>query len=301
MKLLSSSALLVTVLLAACARQPPARCADEAGSSQQVDSDARVRVTTTTLPADPTAGGRLSGAANVGPRALRGVVLLDYSGSMYGGYDKPASTSCGICKANGTKRNGQPYFYSDPSFQRFMAGLVDAATPTGSSINLRALLFNTRVWSFDAGKATPLSSSTPLTFPWSTSTSNDAIAAAFAGIPADPFKATGKDADETHIQPAVERAVQALLAGGDEGIVWLVTDNIADQSGGGVSVDDARRNLAFYDYLKREPRLQAVYAYPVHDTATCTWLCGSSLFVYALHVSNKTRADVVEVDRLSGG
>ena len=293
--------LVVAVVLAACAKAPPPRCADEAAGSQQVESDARVRVTTTTMPGDPTAGGRLSGDAKTGPRSMRAVLLLDYSGSMYAGYDKPATTSCpSLCKAEGTRRNGQPYYYSDLSFQRFMAGLVDAATPTGASIELRALLFNKGLWTFDDGKTAAAPSS--ITFPWSMSSmSSSELSRAFAAIPADPFKATGKNADETHIQPAVERAVNAVLAGADEGLIWLVTDNIADQSGGGVSADDARRNLAFYEYLKREPRLQLVYAYPVHDTQQCTWLCGSSLFVYALQVSSRARADFVEVDRLSGG
>ena len=288
-------------VIGGCSKSPPPRCADEPAGQHEVESDARVRVTTTTMPADPTAGGRLSGEAKTGARAMRAVLLLDYSGSMYGGYDKPASTSCpSLCKAEGTRRNGQPYYFSDASFQRFMATLVDAATPTGSSISMRALLFNKGLWTFDDGKTTAAPAT--LTFPWSTSSmSSSDLARAFATIPADPFKATSKNADETHIQPALERALNGVLAGGDEGLIWLVTDNIADQSGGGVSSDDARRNLAFYEYLKREPRLQVVYAYPVHDTAQCTWLCGSSLFVYALQVSSRARADVVEVDRLSGG
>jgi hypothetical protein len=292
------------VLASSCAKAPPARCPEEAAStnatSQQVNSDEHVRVTTTTLPADPTAAGALKGDARVGARAMRGVVLLDYSGSMYGGYDRPVTTSCpNLCKAQGTRRNGQPYYYSDPSFQRFLAALVDNATPAGTQIDLRALLFNKQVWTFDDGKVKP--APTALTFPWSSTMSSSSLAAALATIPSDPFAATGKNADETHIQPALARAVDAVLQGGDEGIVWLVTDNIADQSGGGVSADDARRNLAFYEYLKREPRLQLVYAYPVHDAEQCTWLCGSSLFVYALQVSSRVRADVSEVDRLSGG
>ncbi len=288
------------IVLSACAKAAPPRCADEATGTQQVQSDARVRVTTTTMPTDPTAGGRLSGDAKAGPRPMRAVLLLDYSGSMFAGYDKPATSSCALCKAGGTHRNGQSFYYSDPSFQRFVAGLVDAATPTGAAIELRALLFNKGLWTFDDGNTAAAPST--LTFPWAmASLSSSDLARELQNIPADPFKATGRNADETHIQPAVERAVNAVLAGADEGLIWLVTDNIADQSGGGVSAADAQRNLAFYDYLKREPRLQLVYAYPVHDTAQCTWLCGSSLFVYGLQVSSRKRADVNEVDRLSGG
>lgn len=285
---------------AGCAKTPPARCADEPQGPQQVQSDARVRVTTTTLPADPTAGGRLQGPAAQGQRPLRGVLLLDYSGSMFAGYDRPAVAGCAACKAGGGKRNGQPWYYADANFRGFLAALIDATTPASASVNLRALLFNKEVYTFDGGVLAKAPST--FTYPWSLSSmSSSAVAAALSSIPEDPFRGSGANANETHIQPAVARAVDALLADGDEGIIWLVTDNIADQSGGGVSAEDARRNLAFYEYLKNEPRLQVVYAYPIHDTQKCTWLCGSSLFAYALHVSKKVRADAVEVDRLSGG
>ena len=291
---------LVAVLASSCSKSPPPRCPDEASGPQQVDSDGSLRVTTTTLPTDPTAGGQLAGPPASGVRPLRAVLLLDYSGSMYGGYDRPEVPGCAQCVARGTRRNGQSYFYQDPSFQRFLTSLVDAATPPGVTISMQALLFNKAVWTFDGGKAAP--ASTTAAFPWAVSSLGAGdLSARLAEIPADPFKATGMNADETHMKQALQKAVEMVLSAGDEGLIWLVTDNIADQSGGGVSSDDARRNLEFYEYLRSEPRLQLVYAYPVHDTEACTWLCRSSLFVYALQVSRRGRADGVEVDRLSGG
>ncbi len=279
-----------------------------------MQTDARVRVTTTTKPADPTAGGRLAGDAHTGARPLRAVLLLDYSGSMFGGYDRPAASGCSsTCRAIGTRRNGQPYFYGDPAFQRFLGSLVDAAAPPGAQIEMRALLFNKGLFTFDQGKVSMIKTlarleaepaPVTLTFPWLlSSTSPATLGELFEQVPVDPFKATGANANETHLEPALRTAVDALLSdpSHDEGLVWIVTDNIADQSGGGVSAEDAQRNLAFYEYLKSEPRLQLVYAYPVHDAETCTWLCGSSLFIYALQVSSRARADGDEVDRLSGG
>jgi hypothetical protein len=159
---------------------------------------------------------------------------------------------------------------------------------------MQALLFNKGVWTFDGGRAQPASAS--VAFPWVMSSMEPGgLAEKLAEIPADPFKATGMNADETHMKPALQKAVEMVLAAGDEGLIWLVTDNIADQSGGGVSSDDARRNLEFYEYLRSEPRLQLVYAYPVHDGDACTWLCRSSLFVYAVQVSKRGRADSVDL------
>ncbi len=298
-----AATVVVVLFVGACGKAPPPRCPEESDAGADVERDARVRVTTTTLPTDPSAGGALSGPPFTGSRAYSAVVLLDYSGSMFGGYDRPPVPSCPRCQAQGTRRSGQPYFYADAEFRAFVAGLIDAATPSGSSVGVRPILFNRSLWRFSGGKATALTPATMSTVPtWTASTmTGPALAAALAEIPTDPFKATGNAADETHIKPALQAAVDLVLAGGDEGIIYLVTDNIADQSGGGVSADDARRNLEFYDYLKREPRLQLVYAYPIHDVQKCTWLCGSSLFVYALQVSKRTRADTGEVDRLSGG
>src|SRR5262245_61896304 len=55
-------------------------------------------LTTEHPPADPTGGGRLRDAAlPIAGRRLRHAVALDYSGSMYGGYDDeaPGEAPCG--------------------------------------------------------------------------------------------------------------------------------------------------------------------------------------------------------------
>lgn len=300
---LVAAALLSAAITSSCAKTPPVRCSDEATEPHLVDGDSNLRVTTTTMPLDPTAGGQLHGAASSGARPMNAVLLLDYSGSMYGGYDRAEVPHCDRCIAEGTRRSGQPYFFSDPSFQAFLTSLVDASMPPttpGTTVSMRALLFNKGLWIFDGGKVLPAPAAPG--FPWSlSSVSKDSLADKLAEIPPDPFKVTGRSADETHMKPALQKAVDMILDAGDEGLIWLVTDNIADQSGGGVSGEDAKRNLEFYEYLHSEPRLQVEYAYPVHDTEACTWLCRSSLFVYALHVSERGRADGVEVDRLSGG
>jgi hypothetical protein len=88
---------------------------------------------------------------------------------------------------------------------------------------------------------------------------------------------------------------------GEDGLLWIITDNISDRSGAGVSSADAARNLAFYTALNNDARLQTVMAYPLHDDKKCTFMCGTSLFVYGIHVSTRTRNGAAEVNRLAGG
>jgi hypothetical protein len=136
-------------LLAACHESRPLpSCPD--------DEDAAVQAGTI-LPehqarglSDPTAGGVLSGrpAAALGSgRPRKMILLLDYSGSMFGGYGKPQVTGCPACaagldQAGRPVRHGQPYYVGSPDFRQFLAAWLDAATPVQSDMGLEVLLFN---------------------------------------------------------------------------------------------------------------------------------------------------------------
>ena len=287
----------IFLALSSCSKEGVKPCENE---QKLVQQDGKIRVQTVLSPVDVSAQGRLSGKALSGARAMNAVLLLDYSGSMYGGYAKPKVPGCERCKANNQKRNKQPYYYSDPAFRSMVADWFKSAAPEGAEVNAEILLFNTALFRIAKDqKLEKVTSQTPRDFslPLHSSSSFD-IAEQLKKIPGDPFKGSGRNANETHLKNALLRAAERV---GDDGIVWIITDNIADQSGVGVSAQDARRNLDFYNALNDDPRLQTVVAYPLHDAEMCTPLCGTSLFVYGIHVSSRERAKPIEVDRMSGG
>ena len=288
--------LVVALALAGCPEGEITPCE---GEQQRVDNKGKLRITSLAIPVDTKAKGRLSGAPKTGARPMKALVLLDYSGSMYGGYGEAQVVGCSKCKSTLKKRNRQPYYYGTAAYREMVARWLDAAAPDGQVVRAQTLLFNKKLWRFSVGKTEQVTRATTLSFPWTLNEmSASQIATGLEEIPPDPFKGTGRNAGETHLKEALLLAADLL---GDDGIIWIVTDNIADQSGAGVSAKDAARNLAFYNALNSDPRLQTVLAYPLHDKAQCTNMCGTSLFVYGIHVSSRERAGAGEVDRMTGG
>lgn len=314
----SRGAALLCLLLAAagCAGEPPPPCA---GEDKAVTSDGRVRIQTR-APFDVTAAGALAGEPIEGARPMKGVLLVDYSGSMYGGYARDPLPDCERCKATATRRKKQPYYFGQPEFQTLLADVVRAAAPEGNDLELAVLLFNKALFDVvpgrskkDGGEVRKIarldkvdlkSGRDPkgelpkvLAHPIKISGHQGDVESVLAAIPKNPIKFDRKAAQETHLAAALASARELI---GNDGVIWLVTDNISDEPGIGVSEADALRNLAFYNLLKDDPRLQAVFAYPLFDAEQCTFMCGTSLFAYGIHVSNKTRASAKEINRLSG-
>lgn len=253
---------------------------------------------------DPTAGGRLRGrpAGPVGrDRPKKMILLLDYSGSMYGGYGKEQQTSCSTCAAgmeNGRPARGtQPYYVGSPQFQDFLARWLDAATPPESDLGLEVLLFNGRVFRLGDNGMEPFTPDSELRFSRRVSqASAEEIASWLRQIPDNPYKVDPVAPSSTESRAALHRAVDAA---GDEAILWLVTDNIVDE-GTGSSDPDARLTAEFYRELAGEPRVQMIAAYPIFRAEPCSWMCGTSLFAYGMYVSGFERPESAELHHLGG-
>jgi len=256
-------------------------------------SDGTIRFEQDQSLVDPTAGGRLVGKAPAGTdRPRRVILLLDYSGSMYGGYNAEASAGCAPCSSR------QPYYYEVPAFEALLSDWLDAATPPGSTMDLEILLFNSGLWRLGDGGVEPYSGPQQLTFSRPVSTADSAqIRRWIADIPDDPRTVNADMILSTDSRGALRSVVQALT---DEAVVWMVTDNIVDTGGGGVSAADARRNLEFYNLLREEPRIQMINAYPVFQEDSCSWMCGTSLFFYGMLISPFERPPSREFHRLGG-
>lgn len=285
------------VLLGACQGKPIKACEDESKAQM---SDGKIRRVTSHAVMDRTENGALKGTAPTGKdRPNKLLLVLDYSGSMYGGYGKAQDPSCATtCKADGTKRQGQPYYFKVPEFKQLLGQWLDAATPKGSSMTMEVLLFNAKVWRLTDTGVEEYTGDRPLTFkqPVSTSTASQLVTW-LDRIPENPTKATGAAVKSTESKKALEVAVKALK---NEGIVWLLTDNIVDTGSGVVSAEDAMRNLDFYTALSKTPQIQMINAFPIHLADRCSWMCGTSMFAYGMYVSKHERPDNEEFHRLGG-
>lgn len=292
---------LLLLLLVGCGNGEVRVCRDE---NESLLSDGTITVQQFRAVSDPSAGGQLRGPAPAGSdRPTKTVLLLDYSGSMFGGYGKPQKPGCGACAAGlgpdgRATRDGQPYYFAVPSFEDLLARWLDAATPQGSRQRLEILLFNARVWHLGAAGVEPFTDASQLDFSRPVgSASVSQIAGWLQQIPASPVQLDAVAAGSTEAEKALTSVLKSIP---DEAVVWLVTDNIVDQGGGVVSAEDARRNLDFYNRLQRDSRIQMIAAYPLHKVDSCSWMCGTSLFVYGLYVSRFQRPESAEFHRLGG-
>ncbi len=295
----------LAVLVGGCATGEVQICPEE---SESMLSDGTVRKQFFRSVSDPTAGGVLSGKPPATPdRPGKMILLLDYSGSMFGGYGEARVAGCRLCSAglaaNGqpTRRAGgglQPYYFEVPEFIDLLARWLDAATPAGSRTGLEVLLFNAGVWRLGEAGVEPFTGRTQLDFNRPVSTaSSDQIAAWLRRIPTNPYTVDSQAPNTTESSRALLAAIAAV---DDEAIVWLVTDNIVDVGGGVVSAEDARRNLEFYATLKSEPRIQMISAFPLSQGEDCGWMCGTSLLAYGMYIARFERPDSAEFHRLGG-
>jgi hypothetical protein len=252
---------------------------------------------------DSAGGGQLYGEAlPIAGRRLRHAVALDYSGSMYGGYDDehPGVPPCGWHFESESSdrhiRNG-PYYWEQEGFARLFAdgplGALTGNEPVYPIVFNRDVTvlgadgfystFDEAAGRFDAPLPAPLQG-------------RDAVlglltAVGSGRLPANPAHAPYGDPHETHLNEVLD-AGAALFESFRErdGILWIVTDNIIElaNSGDGEVLRDVRYNQKFYDTLKHDSRWQVVQAWPIHQAP---WLCGSTLMTYGLYYSSRPRID----------
>jgi hypothetical protein len=249
---------------------------------------------------DSTGGGRLHDAAlPIAGRRLRHAIALDYSGSMYGGYDdeKPGASPCGWhFEGNRHVRNG-PYYWEKPEFARFLADSPLGAL-TGTE-PVHPVAFNRFVTVLGADGNFNTFDEVAGRFPGALPPpvqGRDAVLAALTAsgsgrLPANPVQAPFGDPRQTRLKGVLD-AASALFESFDErdGILWIVTDNIIEQApAGAVEVArDVLYNQEFYETLRDDPRWQVIHAWPIHKAP---WLCGSTLMVYGLYYSSRLRID----------
>ncbi len=293
-------ALLLAALCCACQSGEVRVCEDE---NQSMLSDGTMRIQQFRSVTDPTAGGVLQGQAPAGgDRPSKLLLLLDYSGSMFGGYGKEQVAGCTTCAAGLVEgkpsRRGQSYYYQVPAFSDLLARWLDAATPRSSGQELEVLLFNAGLWRLGEAGVEPFEDPAQLTFRRPVGTaSSDQIAAWLRQIPGSPYDVDRRAPNSTESSRALRAVLDAVE---DEALVWLVTDNIVDAGGGVVSAEDAKRNLEFYNTLRSDPRVQMIAAYPLHQSDPCSFMCGTSLFVYGIYVARFERPPSAEFHRLGG-
>ena len=245
---------------------------------------------------DRTGGGKLQGPAFTGPsRPQRVVFLLDYSGSMFGGYDN-GRANCWMKPVKGkipTAKELVQHYYGISQFKDFLGQLMDAATPVGGPTQADIVLFNAKVWRATLQGPKEFAASEALAGDVATGEGPEPFKAGIDAIVSNPYKVDMVAPNSTESSAALLRVIDGLP---DEGVVWLLTDNYADQ---GVT-DDVAGNRAFYDLLAHDPRIQVVAFYPLHLHGPTTWMCGSSLVAYGLYVSKHERAPSEEVARVWG-
>ena len=248
---------------------------------------------------DRTGGGRLQGAAFTGAtRPQRAVFLLDYSGSMFGGYES-GRANCWEKPVAGKRPPPLTFhhYYGVPQFKDLLAQLMDAATAPGGPTQADIVLFNAKVW--QVTPEGPKAFAEPMVLPGDIAAGEGPapFRARIEAIKPRPYDVDAKAPDSTGTSEALGKVIDALP---DEGVVWLLTDNYADQGSTKAQQEEAAGNRAFYDLLASDPRIQIVAFYPLHLRDQNSWMCGSSLVAYGLYVSKHERAPSEEVARLWG-
>ncbi|HYN20586.1 MAG TPA: hypothetical protein VE078_06475 [Thermoanaerobaculia bacterium] len=256
---------------------------------------------------DPTADGALHGrparreGSSEGPSKM--ILLLDFSGSMYGGYGRPQVPGCSRCAAGlvdgRPSRSAQPYYVATPEFQEFLARWLDAATPAVGDLGLEILLFNGRVFRLGESGVEPFAPATELRFAQRISqASPEEIASWLQQIPGNPYEVDPQAPNTTDSRAGLEAALAAVSD--DEAILWLISDNIVDTEGGAGADPEARLTTEFYRALDADPRVQMISAYPIFRADGCSWMCSTSLFAYGMYVSPFERPSSDEFHRLGG-
>ncbi len=260
---------------------------------------------------DVTAGGKLSGDHQpFAGRALTHVVALDYSGSMFGGYEReePSAkdSSCGWSRSSrGTRSPNGDFYWELPAFRDLLDSGVMAGIAPGDPVH--AAVFNKDVFLLhDGGGARWLGrDSFEGGLPSADSSADEAlsrlVSSSAGGTLPERWSApwaTSRMWDESRMASVLDAASAVFSQGSGDGILWIVTDNIIETASNDSRSKEAELNRQFYLRLKQDPRWQVVYAYPVHQA---DWLCGSTLLVYGMYWSGHERITESEYFTLTSG
>jgi len=262
-------------------------------------------------PVDRSAGGRLSGPTLPATgRPIRHLVALDYSGSMFGGYERgepsPRESGCGWTAGRGGARspNG-PFYWQIPAFRDLVRDGPLATLAAGDPA--RALVFNKDVFALGDGSAARwtgrgFTGPLPGWEPGPDAVLGRLVSEEAGGtLPARwvaPW-ATARMWDESRMADVLDAAAALLGEGAEQdGILWIVTDNIIETSEAEGRAREAELNRQFYLRLKEDPRWQVVHAWPIHGA---DWLCGGTLMVYGLYFSGHERIDAPTYAALAAG
>ena len=255
---------------------------------------------------DRTARGRLRGEAlPLSGRDLQHVIALDYSGSMYGGYDDSTARTEGTCgwqRKGGSKVPNGPFYWEIPGFQRLLA--EGPLATIGPKDPVYPMVFGREVVLLGRGSTATAQISAkgarfprPLPAPYHgtveplkrLSSSRDGT------LPAKPWS-SGLGSSRMYQESRLRQVLQGGAAVFEsfkarDGVLWIVTDNIIETvprgaAGQSTATRDVENNKDFYTKLKNDPRWQVVYAWPIHKA---DWLCGSTLLVYGLYYSSRTK------------
>ncbi len=260
--------------------------------------------------ADRTGNGRLSGEPlPLDGRSLHHVLAVDYSGSMFGGYEREApsdkATGCGWSRSRrGSRSPNGDFYWEMGAFRDLLRDGALAGTSAGDPIH--AMVFNKDVFVLGAKGATRFDGGwTELVPPPDTDPDKAVrrlVSASAGGTLPERWKvgwATTRMWDESRMAGVLDAAA-ALFEADDsrDGILWIVTDNIIETATSDSLSKEAELNRQFYLRLKQDPRWQVVYAYPVHRA---DWLCGSTLLVYGMYYSSRERLTEAAYTELTGG
>ncbi len=256
---------------------------------------------------DRSAGGKLKGSSpSVSSRGVSTIVALDYSGSMFGGYEasEPGTGSCGWTRSSrGGKSPNGDFYWSKKGFQDMLQQGVLAGV--GDQDPTWAMLFNStpmllegsgaRVWDQGYSKIPEpaLGAAGVLQ-----QLSGESLGGGLADAPWQASFGPKRMWDSSEMAKVLLAAEDVFEAQEkQDGVLWILTDNIID-TGDGAQASEAEHNRAFYEALAADPRWQVVYAWPVSEG---DWLCESTLLVYGLYFSPYERIDRVAYERLSEG
>lgn len=249
---------------------------------------------------DPSAGGQLSGPpTSPAGRPVPRVIALDFSGSMHGKYVEGGGAAADAAC---------PYVWASPDFGRLLAAGPLATLEEGD--DAWVALFNRDVALQGAGGAHTwyrgdgqFEGAFPPPARGAREVERLTRAAALGGVlPPSPYKLAWPDAaahagspNDTDISQALDAAA-AVFDGtaGQDGVLWLVTDNIVSTGTG----PEPAKNAAFYRKIQQDPRWQVMLAWPVVRGAG---LCGRAMMMYGMYYSRHELIGPAEYAALTRG
>lgn len=234
---------------------------------------------------DPTRGGKLEGSSRADFEApVPTIIAIDYSGSMC-----PGEKGC----KKGT------WFMDQKPFADLVSQAIAGSVRPGDP--MQAMVFNASPH-FIKGPTTDAKEIVQRT------TSTEAggeLQVACSGQGYASLSAC-QQSDMERVLDVAEREFKADKDkdGLQDGVLWIVTDNIIDVAGGGAEKGkraEAALNAKFYSRLHDDEAWQIAFAHPLHevDAGQADWLKGSTLMVYQLYYSSHERIGQSEYDQLA--